>query len=297
MKVTTGGTANAVNQAAKHILYVEGNDDSLDVTVLGELLGSMMRVRPLGNSHNVKAVAQALYPYHKDWWFIIDRDHHDDVAVDKTWKAFPDPQQHNLLIWRRKELENYLVEPAWLAKSRWIRAGYDEKTLEQMLCDAAHKRLWFEAANLVLRALREEVKGAKTDLLQRKAFLSDDEANALHAMKSSTMLSSFKTTAGVDLSDQALAQRLSAEVQRLSGGQLPLRWGLGRWRDLMPGKELINELLRAFLVIGKDKKPIQRSNLVLNAIAQDLFQNHRDGAPADLLTLRATLGKILPSPP
>jgi hypothetical protein len=236
MKATSGLPASATNQGANHILYVEGNDESLDVTVLGELLGSMMRVRPLGNCHSLKSVARALFPYNKDWWFIIDRDNHDDVAVEKTWRDFPDPSQHNLLIWRRKELENYLLEPAWLTQSRYILAGRDEETLSEKLREAADRRLWFEAANLVLRALREEVKGAQTELLRRGAVTVDDEAHALDAMRTSTMLSTLKNAADVDLSDQALAERLNAEVQRLSGGALPLQWGVGRWRDLMPGK-------------------------------------------------------------
>lgn len=296
MKATSGLPASATNQGANHILYVEGNDESLDVTVLGELLGSMMRVRPLGNCHSLKSVARALFPYNKDWWFIIDRDNHDDVAVEKTWRDFPDPSQHNLLIWRRKELENYLLEPAWLTQSRYILAGRDEETLSEKLREAADRRLWFEAANLVLRALREEVKGAQTELLRRGAVTVDDEAHALDAMRSSTMLSTLKNAADVDLSDQALAERLNAEVQRLSGGALPLRWGVGRWRDLMPGKELIHELLPAFVVKDTTGRRLQ-GPLALNVLARDLFKNHPNGAPADLLTLRATLGKILPSPP
>jgi hypothetical protein len=295
-KITPRLPASAANQAANHILYVEGNDNSLDVTVLGELLGSMMRVRPLGNCHSLKAVARALFPYNKDWWFIIDRDHHDDEAVEKTWRDFPDPNQHNLLIWRRKELENYLLEPAWLTQSRYILAGHDEATLRQMLCKAAYGRLWLESANLVLRALREEVKGAQTNLLTRGAVTVDDEAHALDAMRTSTMLSTLKNAADVDLSDQALAGRLEAEVQRLSGGALPLQWGVGRWRDLMPGKELIHELLPAFVVKDTTGRRLQ-GPLALDVLARDLFKNHRDGAPSDLQTLRKTLSKILSSRP
>lgn len=296
MNTTWGLPPSAANQGANHILYVEGNDDSLDVAILGELLGSMILVRPLGNCHSLKSVARALFPYNKDWWFIIDRDHHDDAAVEKSWRDFPDPNQHNLLIWRRKELENYLLEPAWLTVSRYIGWGYDEATLKRMICQAADERVWFEAANLVLRALREEVKGAPSDLLRRGALTVDDEAHALDAMRASTMLHTLKNAAGVDLSDQALADRLSAEVHRLSGGALPLRWGVGRWRDLMPGKELIHELLPAFVVKDTTGRRLQ-GPLALNVLARDLFKNHPNGAPADLLTLRATLQRILPSWP
>lgn len=296
MKVTTGGPASAVNQGARHLLYVEGNDDGLDVKVLRELLGAMIHVNPLGGCQSLKAVAQALYPYHKDWWFIIDRDHHDDNTVEASWKSFPDPSKHNLLIWRRKELENYLLEPAWLVRCRWIRPGHDQAKLQDMICDAATKRLWLEAANLVLRAVREEVKGKKTELLTTAELGGDDEAHALSAMKASALLGALRGAAGVDLSDAALAQRLTEEAERLSGGQLPLRWDVGRWRDLMPGKELVNEVLRAFNVRDNTKKQVQGRE-ALKAIAQDLFQNHPDGAPDDLLALRNILGKILPSPP
>ena len=65
-----------VLSGGQHVLYVEGKDNNaLDIKVLSELLDPPLQIKALGPSFSVKSVAQALYPYHPTYYFLIDRDH------------------------------------------------------------------------------------------------------------------------------------------------------------------------------------------------------------------------------
>ncbi len=96
-----------VRHRAGHVLFVEGSGrNALDPKVLKELRDLDIRVEPLGASFHVSSVAEALHEYHPTYYFLVDRDHHDDAFVEASWTNFPDPEKKNLLVWPRRELEN-----------------------------------------------------------------------------------------------------------------------------------------------------------------------------------------------
>ncbi len=106
--VKKGPRPEEIRQSARHTLFVEGRSpDSIDPIVLQELFkGLSVRVEPLGPSYHIKSAAEALYRQHPDYYFLIDRDHYYDDFVEKCWRNFPDPDTNNLLVWRKRELEN-----------------------------------------------------------------------------------------------------------------------------------------------------------------------------------------------
>ena len=85
MRVKKGAPPEAVNQAAQHVLFVEGTEDGVDVTWLKPLFLPPLEVKPLGASFHVKSVAQALHPHHPTYYFLTDRDHATDQEVESTW--------------------------------------------------------------------------------------------------------------------------------------------------------------------------------------------------------------------
>ncbi len=103
---------------AGHILYVEGKPDSIDVRVLSAILP--VSVRPMGASFYIKSTAESLYKTHPKYYFLIDRDHYDDEMVEKYWAGFPSADTPNLLIWRKKEIENYFLDPTYLEQSSYF---------------------------------------------------------------------------------------------------------------------------------------------------------------------------------
>ena len=117
IEVRRGIRSEEVRHHGQHVLFVEGDKGSVDPEVLNKLFSNKISIEPLGPSSSVKSVAKALQTYHPTYYFLIDRDHYDDSFVEKCWDDFPDPKTNNLLIWRRREIENYFLDPDYLSRS------------------------------------------------------------------------------------------------------------------------------------------------------------------------------------
>jgi len=161
MKATTGVDAKAVNFRNEHILYVEGNQESIDVEVLKDFLSNIW-IQPLGMASSITSVARSLYPTHPNYYFLIDRDHHvSDKKIEEYWTNFPDPNTSNLLVWRRRELENYFLEPAFLLGSGYCKEDFKKNNgqlLREKILSLATERLYLDVANYVIVSLREDFK-------------------------------------------------------------------------------------------------------------------------------------------
>lgn len=147
-----------VRQSARHTLFVEGTDSSIDPQALDTFFKDKeinIRIVSLEYSLNLRAVAQALYPSHHDYYFLIDRDHHDDKTVASYWRDFPDENTHNLLIWHRREIENYFLIPEYLARSPYLICSPEE--LRQCIRETASKRVFFDIVNIVILKLKKEL--------------------------------------------------------------------------------------------------------------------------------------------
>lgn len=90
--------AEAIRQSAQHVLFVEGQPGSIDQEAMQTFLGDLVDIQPLGPAFHVGNAAQALHLFHPTYYFLIDRDHHSDADVQRSWDRFPDPATHNLLI-------------------------------------------------------------------------------------------------------------------------------------------------------------------------------------------------------
>ena len=169
IQVTKGIRPEEVKQNSQHVLFVEGRgSDSFDPRVLDELFGGMTKIETLGASYSVKSVAEALHPFHPTYYFLIDRDHHhDDNIVNNYWENFPDPETHNLLIWKYREIENYFLDPDYLVYSdfRVVSRG----TLEDKIKMFCQQRLFLDVANL----LRKEIDKQPDDFRKLKALIED----------------------------------------------------------------------------------------------------------------------------
>jgi hypothetical protein len=155
--VAIGGSPSAFRQGAEHTLFVEGRTpETLDPTVLQELVRPLdIEVRPLGSSRHVKSVAEALYAHHPKYYFVVDRDHHSESEVEATWSDFPDPAKQNLLVWRKRELENYFIDPTYASRSSFVR---NDRAVQDVVLELASARVYLDIANQVVVSIREELK-------------------------------------------------------------------------------------------------------------------------------------------
>ena len=153
MRAITNVDAKAVDYRNEHILYVEGGDESIDSEVLNTLANNIW-IQPLRTASSIRSVAESLYPTHPKSYFLIDRDHHiSDEQVETYWRDFPDPNTKNLLVWRRKELENYFLEPSFLIKSSFCKEEFKENNgqrLQEQIISLAQEWLYFDTANYVV---------------------------------------------------------------------------------------------------------------------------------------------------
>jgi hypothetical protein len=296
VRVRTGASPQDVLQGAKHILFVEGKRDGLDVAVLEKLLSPKLRVEPLGPSFSVRSVATALREFHPEYWFVIDRDDWADDKVEASWECFPDPAHDNLLIWRKKELESYFLEPDWVCRSRYLGSSASAEGLKKWRAGEADRLLWLEAANRVLIKSRSSIKQQKGALLTPGEVQGFNREQVVIKLLGSPLLASLGSSMAVELSEERLRAAFDEQVVCLSGGTQPLVWGQGRWRDLILAKAIFRTMVNRWFDVpdqsraagarltGKDAE---------RAVAVDLLLHHQDAMPTDFSELKKVLNRVL----
>jgi hypothetical protein len=275
VRVRSGGSPSAAVSALP-IIFVEGKFDEV---ILRALFGNSINVKALGHSGSVRSVAEALHTHHPDYFFIADMDHFDKNFVDSIWDKFPDPSSHNLLIWRKREIENYFIEPSFLAQSECFTSRED--VLSDKICEYASERVFFDIANLVIIRIREIMKekwiekfikldGFETKDLAREKLLNRDEFNEqLNKTQSLVSQSSIK-------------QLFDEYVEMFLGGSATPKFMQGRWIDMIQGMELYNRIINNS---GLFSHPQNVPNIGEH-IAKELIKNPGVHKPSDFYTLR-----------
>jgi hypothetical protein len=240
--IKRGIEAEEARQSARHRLFVEGGNSSIDSQVLTTLFTKNkinLLVEPLAHSSNLRTVAQALYPYHPYYYFLIDRDHHDDPFVESCWRNFPDESTHNLLIWRRREIENYFLCPEYLARSEYLSCSREE--LKQCICEIASKRVFLDIANIVILQLKKELNKdwiepfkdtGITEFSRRDTTLAKLMEKHKNAKQTCDILEKLR--------DYPLSDRFNKTIDEFFGdGQDELEFGHGSWLKMIKGKHVL----------------------------------------------------------
>ena len=290
LSVRTGIRPEEVRHQAQHVLFVEGKDkNALDPTVLKELLDPRVRIEPLGASFSVKSVAEALHPHHPTYYFLIDRDHHDNGFINRYWNNFPDPDTHNLLIWRRREIENYFLEPDYLVQSQYCRVEEDE--LERQILQFAKKRLFLDAANHVIISIREELKRNWIETFSNPNEFSSKEI-ALEKLKCANEFEQHRTNVENKVSVEEVERRFYECLAAMTPDQDQLAFGQGDWLDMVQGKSVFRQVINSgsFQVRTSDGTALQGSEK-LNEVVKDLLRQAEDVQPADFVELKRLITK------
>jgi hypothetical protein len=291
VKVTQGVPgSDAVRQGARHVLFVESQTAAgFDVPVLKALLGELLEVKPLGASFSVKSVAEALHPHHPDYYFLVDRDHHDDAFVEGTWRSFPDPNTKNLLVWRRRELESYFLDTAYLER---LGSDADEnpkrtKTrqhLDHLILREAAKRLYLDAANQVIVEVREHNKANWIEFFDHPA----EFATAKEARRRLVEHKAFeKKRVGLrsETGRRHLGRRFDEVLNELTGGATTLELGRGNWIERVRPKPIWKAVAnQCFRVVDREGRAISGAEKA-KQVALALVQLGLDAQPADFQEL------------
>ena len=252
ISVKKGIRPEEVRIQGQHVLFVEGKDrDAVDPKVLDELFDSSIRIEPLGPSFSVKSVAEALFIYHPTYYFLIDRDHHENDFINRCWRNFPDNATHNLLVWRRREIENYFLDPTYLFQSKFCQVSLLD--LERKVLQFSTDRLFLDVENYVVTSIREELKRNWI-----KKFSSLDEFSskdaALQKLKSANEFDQHRTSVDQKVSPEEVERRFHDFLSRMTGGLDQLTMGTGEWLDLIQGKKVLSQLINSgcFKVLTTD---------------------------------------------
>ncbi|MEB3309693.1 MAG: hypothetical protein VKJ02_05625 [Snowella sp.] len=268
MRVQSGVYATQVNQSAQHKLFVEGkNNQEIDPIVIKELLNSndltAVSVSTMGGCDNVRSAAQALIKEYPTYYFLIDRDDQDQETVNKSWQSFPNIDEYNMLIWHKRELENYFIDPNYIQRSEYLKR---ESDICQHILDECRRRIFLDAANLTLYSISRELrKPLPIPHFRNRDEFRDQGSGILKLEELATAMDATRTSVSNILEKNVISQRYLNFVQELSGGTIPLEYGSGVWLERMSGKEIFRAIanqyfevkdLQGNFVTGKEKNKI-----------------------------------------
>jgi hypothetical protein len=285
ISIKKGIRPEEVRLQSQHVLFVEGKDkNSVDPKVLDELFDQNIRIEPLGPSYSVKSVAEALFSYHPTYYFLIDRDHHHGDFIDRCWGNFPNPDTHNLLVWRRREIENYFLDPAYLFQSKFCQVSPDE--LERKVIQCANDRLYLDAANHVITSIREELKRNWIQKFLNPADFTTKETS-LQKLKSANEFDQHRTNVEQKVAGEEVERRFHDFLDVMTGGRDRLVIGHGKWLDMVQGKKVLAQVINSgcFQVQAYDGTALNGREK-LNEVVKDLLQKDSSVQPSDFVALK-----------
>ena len=244
----------------------------------------------LGASFSVTSVAEALHQFHPNYYFLVDRDHHDYDFVEQCWSNFPEAGKRNLLVWRRREIENYFLDPDYLACSKYLVG--EARLLRERILRRAQLRLYLDAANYVIVSIREALKQNRIQMFtDPKQFSTRDQA--LQALSDARLSELYRDVVSQNLSSEIIERAFLGTLRTMTGELTEtaqrdrLRFGAGKWIEMMRGKKLLAEIPSSNLFRVEDRD----GNIVSgarerNEITRDLLQRDEAVQPRDFSELK-----------
>ncbi|RJP22365.1 MAG: hypothetical protein C4527_21980 [Candidatus Omnitrophota bacterium] len=283
IRVQQAPRAGEIRQSARHVLFVEGKDENaIDPKIISILLKNRIRVEAMGPSFHIHSAAEALHKYHPDYYFLIDRDHHDDDFIAKCWDRFPDPATSNLLVWRRREIENYFLIPDYLIQSEFL--AVKEEKLRDIILDCCRKRIYLDAANQVIIKIREELKENWIHLFTQIEEFKTSEDAIKKLMDASEFLY-FKKKVSRHLNKNIVKKHYLNILELFTGDKEKLEFNIGRWSEFVKGKSIVPTIInRCFKISDAFGKPLQGKRKI-HEIIKDLVEKPIDGQPDDFKRL------------
>ena len=270
--------ADDIRQSAKHTLFVEGKFDAEVLKAFFVSNSISIQIEILGPSLSVSSAAEALHPYHPYYYFIVDRDLQNDSKVNASWQKFPDPETNNLLIWKKREIENYFLDPEYICKSQYLNCK--KADLKKHVITAAKQRVFLDAANIVIIKVREEIREKwietfkssqqfRTKVMALKQLLARDEFRKKRE----------RICQQIDI--KAIEKLYENQVSQLLGGRADINLSQGKWLEMMEGKEILKMIGdKCFKVRTSIGRFLEGEEKVIE-VAKDLVRKHISEQPDD----------------
>jgi hypothetical protein len=261
-----------IRQSARHVLFVEGSDqDAIDPMALSYLLEEQIRVEPLGASYHIRSAAEGLYKYHPDYYFLIDRDHYDDEYVNKCWNNFPDTETPNLIIWHRREIENYFLIPEYITKSKFISASHEQ--IFATIIRLCNERLYLDTANHVIISIREDLKRNWIQLFTNPLEFKNKESAFTRLTEAGEFLS-HKKVVSKTVHKKEIIKRFEKVLADMTGGKDAIEHGYGKWIEMIRGKKVLSSIVGNCFQVKDTRGTTLQGKEKLNEIVKELLKSH-----------------------
>jgi len=289
---TEQNNADHIDQAAQYKIFVEGkpNDIGIDAVVIRELLRnnrlSHIEVIQMNSCENVRNAAHALIKAHPHYYFLIDRDDRSLETVESSWRDFPNPEKQNMLIWRKRELENYFLAPNYLVLSTFLKVTPEQ--LKQEILETCKRRFYLDAANLTLMSIGKEIR----QLFKIPGFFKEvtdfkNQKNGEQQLDAAISPKLQVMTDNIDSERQEsfIQKRYCAFIAELSGGVFPLEYGHGTWLERMSGKEIFHDIANNCFEVTTANKVILHGEPQYKEIVKSLLKLPLEQQPEDFQAL------------
>jgi hypothetical protein len=292
-----------VAQQAKFRLFVEGSGNvNFDAKILHELFEKNelpIKIESLGSCDNIQQTAKALIEHHPEYFFLIDRDWHNNQTVENAWNNFKTENKPNLLIWRQRELENYFLDADYLYQAIQnqqivLKEEYSSPNqLKQAIIKEAQKHVFIDAANAVLAFFKTNIRNNsfQNNFSDLGAFKSSQDAlQQLHQIKLlepiKNKLAELNTPNLIQEKYEKILTELTGNVQNTSP---TLIWDQGTWRQQLDGKQILAAIIdRCFEFVDTEQNTITGDQKKI-AITKYLVQLDITQQPKDFEILITTL--------
>ena len=254
-------------------IFVEGSSvNSIDKPIINAIFKEnkdRTDCKMVGFCTNVLAASELLYKENPNNYFIIDRDHNDDTAVERSWTL---QRKNNLIIWKRRHLENYFLDAQLLAKSKYLKKSVKPVALEKQILLLANQNLYMDISNLVILKIREEIKEKWIEkFTDSRKF--DNESNSLEELLKRSEFVSFQSKVTNKLSEENIKNTFLNYKNKFTDGLSSIKIGRGRWIDLVEGKVILNQIINNNFVIKKTDGSYARGDELKLKVLEDLTLN------------------------
>lgn len=270
-------------------LFVEGRKSSPEMVALKAVVPDEVSVEPMGSSRDVRSGAEGLSEVHPNYYFLIDRDHLPEKQVEKAWREVTDPAASNLLIWRRREIENYFIDPDFAEHSDYLNV--ETENLRRELLKRCRQRLYLDVANSVVIELREQLKTTWIRPAGNPADYEDREG-ALESLMSRSEFREYPEAVSETLSREEIESLFNQFEQAFVGDAGSIDFESGEWLKRIAGKQILKELLNntgAFRVTNRDDEVVQGDSATREFMAN--LAAKREVWPADFTRLHDLLAE------
>lgn len=276
-----GVSQSSISHSANKQLFVEG---AFDFEVLSTVLRRpSITVVQLNGSRVIKSAADAFKKVAPGYYFIIDRDHLPNEQVNKYWNDFMKGKS-NIISWRKKEIENYFLEPKLLARSKYISAGTTPAKIKEAITKFADSRKYYFAANRVILQIKS--KFYNKNITDIGAFIPEYESLESTLQRLHNFNDFDKQIKTIKDAQAKIDDLFEHEVGTYTSGSPKLSWTKGEWRDLMPGKEILNHLICNSGCFRQTCRDEGGNENLVTRIIRELLLEDPGAAPDDFIAVR-----------